>query len=155
MIRLRPNRHTFALGAMLFAMWYASSAQQNGGAFVLTFLTLALAAVSLLHAWTNLRAVEIRSGVIAPVQEGELVRVPLRFASATQVAVRLGRIVQELREPGSGLITPIEVERFSNGARIAFRPKASSYVSSKDEKDSTRALEEAAAAAKRSSDITP
>ena len=77
MIRLRPNHHTLALGAMLVTMWYASSAQQNGGAFVLTFLTLALALVSLLHAWTNLRAVEIQAGVIPAVQEGEMVRVPL------------------------------------------------------------------------------
>ena len=64
----------------------------------------------------------------------ELLRFPLRFASVTQVAIKLGRIVQELKDPKSGLITPIEVERYSNGARIIFRPKESSYVSSKEEK---------------------
>jgi hypothetical protein len=77
----------------------------------------------------------------------ELLRFPLRFASVTQVAVCLGRIVQQLREPGSGLITPIEVERFANGARIVFRPKETSYVSSKDEKTKARELDDQAAPA--------
>jgi len=65
----------------------------------------------------------------------ELARVPLRFASANQVALRLGRIVQDLKLSGSGLVTPIEVERYSNGARILFVPKDSTYASSKDEKN--------------------
>lgn len=77
----------------------------------------------------------------------ELLRFPLRFASVTQVAIRLGRIVQELREPGNGLITPVEVERYANGARIIFRPKETSYVSGKDEKSNARALEEQASPA--------
>ena len=104
MIRLRPNRHTFALGAMLLTMWYASSAQQNGGAFVLTFLTSALALVSLLHAWTNLRAVEIKSGVIAPVQEGELVRVPLALS------VGKGRVPCGLEVTADGAQEPVFIE---------------------------------------------
>jgi hypothetical protein len=52
-----------------------------------------------------------------------------------QVALRLGRIVQDLKLSGSGLVTPIEVERYSNGARILFVPKDSTYASSKDEKN--------------------
>jgi hypothetical protein len=64
-----------------------------------------------------------------------------------QVAIRLGRIVQDLRESGSGLVTPIEVERFANGARILFRPKDSSYTSSKDESKAAMEADQAAAAA--------
>ena len=69
----------------------------------------------------------------------ELGRVPLRFAGVAQTALRLGRIALDLQKPGSGLVTPIEVERFSNGARILFRPKESSYLSSKDEKSAAAA----------------
>jgi len=109
MIRLRPNRHTIALGAMLVTMWYASSAQQNGGAFVLTFLTLALAMVSLLHAWTNLRAVEIQAGVIPAVQEGEMVRVPLALS------VGKGRVPCGLEVTASSAVEPVFIETLTPG----------------------------------------
>ena len=64
----------------------------------------------------------------------EIERVPLIFSSPLQISLRIGRIVDDLKDPKSGLITPIEVERFSNGARILFRPKISGYVSFKEEK---------------------
>ena len=60
----------------------------------------------------------------------ELDRVPLSFASTTQVVLRMGRIAMDLQKEGSGLITPIEVERFSDGVRLLFRPKPSGYSSS-------------------------
>ena len=64
----------------------------------------------------------------------ELLRIPLRFASSTQVAVRLGRIALDLQKPGSGLVTRIETERFTNGARLLFRPSQSNYKSAAEEK---------------------
>jgi hypothetical protein len=64
----------------------------------------------------------------------ELERIPLRFASEMQVVLTVGRIAKQLVDPKSGLITPIEVERFANGVRILFRPKESNYMSFKDEK---------------------
>lgn len=64
----------------------------------------------------------------------ELARIPLRFASPIPTAVKLGRIAIALQQPGGGLITPIAVERFSNGVRIIFTPKESTYESAKDEK---------------------
>jgi len=76
----------------------------------------------------------------------ELERIPLQFASEAQVALRMGRIVQELQEPSSGLVTPIEVERFANGARILFRPRESGYLSSKEEQAAERLRQEQAAA---------
>jgi hypothetical protein len=68
------------------------------------------------------------------IEGPELERVPLRFSSEMQIVIRVGRIAKQLVEPGSGLITPIEVERFSNGVRILFRPRASNYLSSKEER---------------------
>jgi hypothetical protein len=85
------------------------------------------------------------------IEGPELLRVPLKYASELQMGIKVGRIAKELQEPGSGLITPIEVERFSNGVRILFRPKASAYQSSKEERRSGEEAEaqaEAAAAAK-------
>jgi len=64
----------------------------------------------------------------------ELHRIPLRFASVLQTTLKLGRIALDLQQPKSGLITPIQVERFSNGVRILFQPKESGYLSSKEEK---------------------
>ena len=72
----------------------------------------------------------------------ELLRMPLKYASELQMGIKVGRIAKELQEPGSGLITPIEVERFSNGVRILFRPKARSYLSSKEEKKNAEAEEQ-------------
>lgn len=67
------------------------------------------------------------------IEGPELHRIPLRFASVGQTAIKLGRIAVDLERSGS-LITPIQVERFSNGVRILFRPKQSSYTSSKEDK---------------------
>jgi len=35
---LRPNRHTFALAAILLCMWYAGAARPECGAYLLAFL---------------------------------------------------------------------------------------------------------------------
>ena len=51
-----------------------------------------------------------------------------------QVVLRLGLIVEGLKSPASGLVTPIEVERFENGVRIIFKPLGSSYSSKNDER---------------------
>lgn len=85
------------------------------------------------------------------IEGPELERIPLRFSSEMQIVIRVGRIAKQLVEPGSGLITPIEVERFSNGIRILFRPRASNYLSSKEErKRETEALQTQAATKKPS-----
>lgn len=77
---------------------------------------------------------EIWDGEFVKLDGPELARIPLRFASTIPTAVKLGRIAIKLQQPGGGLITPIAVERFTNGLRIIFTPKESNYESSKDEK---------------------
>ena len=64
----------------------------------------------------------------------ELIRTPIRFASKRQLLLSLFKATASLQNPGSGLVTPIEVEKYNNGVRILFRPKISSYSSSKEEK---------------------
>lgn len=68
------------------------------------------------------------------IEGPELERIPLRFASEMQIVIKVGRVAKQLLEAGSGLITPIDVERFANGVRIIFKPRESNYVSSKEEK---------------------
>lgn len=66
----------------------------------------------------------------------ELLRIPLKYASAAQTVSRLSRLAVELQDrkgPGS-LVTPVEVTKYANGVRMVFRPKESSYVSAKDER---------------------
>lgn len=64
----------------------------------------------------------------------EVSRTLIRFASKRQVVVALFRAATAVQRPGSGLVTPIEVTKFSNGIRIVFRPSISPYTSSKEEK---------------------
>ncbi len=69
------------------------------------------------------------------IEGPELKRVPLYYSTSLQMGIKIGRVAQELQQPGSGLITPIEVERYANGVRLVFRPMQDSYKSSKEEKD--------------------
>ena len=46
----------------------------------------------------------------------------------------MGLTIEALKGPGSGFVTPIEVERFENGVRVIFKPLGSSYASKNDEK---------------------
>lgn len=72
----------------------------------------------------------------------ELERIPLIFTGEKQISLRLGLIAENLMQPGSGLITPIEIERFSNGIKILFKPKAAGgYVSSKEERKQIASVE--------------
>lgn len=87
---LLPNRGTLGLAAVLVAMWYAGMAQSNGAAHLLGFLLTALAAVSAIHAWTNLRGVKVRAGRIPSVFAGERLTVPLSVsAEAEATALRV------------------------------------------------------------------
>jgi hypothetical protein len=70
----------------------------------------------------------------------ELVRIPLCFTSERQAALRVRRIAQELKRK---VVTPVEIEPFSNGVRILFRPTVDTgYKSSKDERKEAQATEE-------------
>jgi hypothetical protein len=56
--------------------------------------------------------------------------VPLTYASSEQTVLRLSRLMERLSAKDAGLVTPIEVERFSNGVRIVFVTRNESYQSS-------------------------
>jgi hypothetical protein len=58
-----------------------------------------------------------------------------------QAVLRIGLIVESLKNPNSGLVTPVEVERFENGVRVIFKPLGSSYSSKNDERKSEKKLE--------------
>ena len=77
-----PNRNTIGLLAVLAGMWYAGITQSNGAAYLLCFVLAAVALVSTVHAWANLKAVTIEADSIPTVFAGEEIPVPLRAASA-------------------------------------------------------------------------
>ena len=64
MIKVRPNLHSFALGCIAVTMWYAGAAQQNGGAYILSFLTMAIAN-GMTSAITSPLHPEVRQAVMA------------------------------------------------------------------------------------------
>jgi uncharacterized protein (DUF58 family) len=112
-----PNRNTIGLAAVLMAMWYAGASQTNGAAYLLAFVLLSVAAVSIVHTWANLRGITFTADAIAPVFSGEELAVTLVAASdrhRTHFAVTV-------RAPGAaepvqfGEIGPAGVER----ARLA------------------------------------
>jgi hypothetical protein len=72
------------------------------------------------------------------IEGPELLRLPLSYASGEQAVLRIQRLATKFLEPGSGLVTPIECEKFSDGVRLLFRPKADAYVSSREEKVAAR-----------------
>ena len=58
-------------------MWYAGASQSNGAAYLLCFTVIGVTIVSAMHAWANLRGIEISSGPIRPVFAGDEMRLPL------------------------------------------------------------------------------
>jgi len=64
----------------------------------------------------------------------ELHRIPLLYASAAQTTLKISQVLRRLQEPGSGLITPISVERYSNALRLVFTPKDNGYQSLREER---------------------
>lgn len=76
-----PNRNALGLAAVLAGMWYAGITQSNGAAYLLCFVLASVAAVSALHAWANLKGVEIEADAVAAVFGGEELTVPLRASS--------------------------------------------------------------------------
>ncbi len=83
-VRVRWNRHTLALLAIVAGMWYAAEAQSNGAAHLIALLTGAISLLSWLHARANLRGLSLRlAGARPGVQEaGKLIPVELRATGA-------------------------------------------------------------------------
>lgn len=62
---------TPALIAVLLAMWYAGASQGNGAAYLLCFVLLSLALVSIAHTWANLRDLSVGADRIPPTFAGD------------------------------------------------------------------------------------
>ncbi len=112
-IRVRPNRYTLALAAILFCMWYVGAAQENGSAYVLVFLAATITALSWLHARANLRSVNIRSGSIKTVEEGSIVCLPLVLTAGT------GRVPCGLELTMPGAMEPVFIESLNVDRPVA------------------------------------
>jgi transglutaminase-like putative cysteine protease/uncharacterized protein (DUF58 family) len=69
--RVRWNRHTLALAAIVFGMWYAAEAQSNGAAHLVALLAGAMGALSWLHARANLRGLSMRLAGARPAAQDE------------------------------------------------------------------------------------
>lgn len=87
-ITLRWNRHTFALGAALVAMWYAAAAQSNGAVYLLAFACAGMALVSWLHARANLRDIDVQAGAIVLNQRAGCYRLPFRLMTKSKRGAR-------------------------------------------------------------------
>jgi transglutaminase-like putative cysteine protease/uncharacterized protein (DUF58 family) len=74
--RVRWNRHTLALLAIVAGMWYAAEVQSNGAAHLIALLTATMGAVSWLHARANLRGLSIRLIGARPVAQNESRHIP-------------------------------------------------------------------------------
>jgi uncharacterized protein (DUF58 family) len=81
-----PNRNTIGLVALLLAMWYAGISQSNAAAYLLCFVIGAMAAVSILHAWANVRGITLTADPIKPAFAGDQLCVHLTAAAHTRRA---------------------------------------------------------------------
>ena len=112
---LHPNRNTFGLVAVLMAMWYAGSSQNNGAAYLLCFLIGSVALVSAVHTWANLKGLACNVGAIAPVYAGGSQIIPVLVQSLNgrthyALTVATGRS-REIRLPllGSPQVARVEL----------------------------------------------
>jgi len=67
--------------AVLLAMWYSGSSQQNGAAYLLLFALAALGIVSLGHAFSNVRGLAARAQAIKPTFAGQETALPVEVAN--------------------------------------------------------------------------
>ncbi len=100
---LFPNRNTIGLLAVLAAMWYAGSSQNNGAAYLLCFFIGAVVLVSAAHTWANLKGITFGIGAVAPAYEGGVLILPILARSTNGrshfgLAVTQGK-ARELRIP--------------------------------------------------------
>lgn len=100
---VRPNRNAIGLVAVLLGMWYAGVTQNNGAAYLLCFVLTAVALVSGIHAWSNVKGVSIEADPVRPVFAGEELVVHLHAAS---VSARRHFGIQVSGETGGKAVFP-------------------------------------------------
>ena len=82
-LKLRANWHTLALLCMVSAMWYAAEAQSNGAAYLLALFVAVVAAVSIMHARSNLRGVRIHVRTQKAAKEGARARLQVDLTNTS------------------------------------------------------------------------
>jgi len=95
-MKVWPNSNATGLAAVLLDMAYAGASQNNGAAYLLCFVLAAVAAISAVHAWANVRGIAISTDPIPPVFAGEALRFTVAASSALRrdhfsIAVGKGR----------------------------------------------------------------
>jgi uncharacterized protein (DUF58 family) len=114
-----PNRNSIGLVAVLLAMWYAGASQNNGAAYLLCFVLVALAIASAPAAWANVRGLEIRPEPIRPVFAGEQMRLALTVGNPSRKS-RFGLTVRFDSSNEAGHIPFLE--RTKSARTEAFAP---------------------------------
>ena len=111
-VRVRWNRHTLALLAIVAGMWYAAEAQSNGAAPLIALLPAPLGLLSWLHARANLRGLSIRLVGARPAVQDAARSIPVELR-ATGAASPCGLEVFVL-----GAAVPVFVERVPAGEAV-------------------------------------
>ena len=84
--RVRWNRPTLALAAIVGGMWYAAEAQSNGAAHLIALLAGAMGALSWLHARANLRGLNLRLAGARPAAQDESRYIVIELRATGSVA---------------------------------------------------------------------
>ncbi len=111
-VRMRWNRHTLALLAIVAGMWYAAEAQSNGAAHLIALLTATMGLLSWLHARANLRGLNIRLIGARPAAQDADKCIPVELR-ATGAVSPCGLEVYVI-----GASTPVFVERVPAGGAV-------------------------------------
>jgi uncharacterized protein (DUF58 family) len=111
-VRVRWNRHTLALLAIVAGMWYAAEAQSNGAAHLIALLTAMMALLSWLHARANLRGLNVRLLGAKPAAQDAARGIPVELRATGALPV-CGLEVFVM-----GATTPVFVERVPTGEAV-------------------------------------
>lgn len=91
-IYILPTRNGVILSIVLFAMLMGAINYNNSLTYVLTFLLISVAVVSMLHTWRNLHGLHVDIGKCTSVHAGSLIEVPVSIqntGSQTRLALNI------------------------------------------------------------------
>jgi uncharacterized protein (DUF58 family) len=111
-VRVRWNRHTLALLAIVAGMWYAAEAQSNGAAHLIALLTAMMGLLSWLHARANLRGLNVRLLGANPAAQDAARGIPVELRAMGALPV-CGLEVLVI-----GATAPVFVERVAAGEAV-------------------------------------
>jgi protein-glutamine gamma-glutamyltransferase len=111
-VRVRWNRHTLALLAIVAGMWYAAEAQSNGAAHLIALLTATMGLLSWLHARANLRGLHVRLIGARPAAQDAATGIPVELRASGALSP-CGLEVLAI-----GAAEPVFVERVPAGSTV-------------------------------------